>query len=697
MTERTQTRSPPSGNRGGATSGFRPDIEGFRAIAVGVVVAFHAGVPAIGGGYVGVDVFYVISGFLITGLLERELRASGTIQFARFYLRRALRLLPMALLVLVAIAGGMLIFTPPVYRPAVRLDEVSAMFYYANWQFALESVNYLGFGSAANPVLHYWSLSVEEQFYLVWPLLLIAAALVRSPIAVPLRLRLAVMLGALGAASLAYSIVHTPAEPAIAYFETTTRAWEFAVGGAVALALPWIARLPRRLAPVLGLAGIAAVLGSALAYGPTTELPGSGGDSPRSRSRGGDAAGVVAPATGVGALLGLRPMRYVGRISYSWYLWHWPCLVFAGVAGGTAFEDGIGYAKAALAVAVSFALAAATYPLVEQRARHARWLAGRNRRVLTATGAMVAVALVAVVVAGGPLGRSGNPFAYVIPSLATPTTAKPMTPLDATESTPYSALHGCHVGYGTTAPPAGCVFGDRSSPETIALIGDSHAAQWYPALEQLANHQRLRLIVWTKSGCPFADGILIYLPAIGREYSECAAWQRAVLARLRALPRPTLVIVGRTATYLPQVLAPDGDQVSSARARAIWGADMAAGVEALRSIAKRVLVLRDPPRPPYDVPACLSWDPDHPALCDFRRSAGGVTDDAEYAAERSAGVPARDYVNTTPIVCPGRVCHVMVGGLIVYRDDNHLTAAFVASRWHQFVDAINRALKHRPI
>ena len=203
MTERTQTRSLPSGNRGGATSGFRPDIEGFRAIAVGVVVAFHAGVPAIGGGYVGVDVFYVISGFLITGLLERELRASGTIQFARFYVRRALRLLPMALLVLVAIAGGMLIFTPPVYRPAVRLDEVSAMFYYANWQFALESVNYLGFGSAANPVLHYWSLSVEEQFYLVWPLLLIAAALVRSPIAVPLRLRLAVMLGALGAASLA--------------------------------------------------------------------------------------------------------------------------------------------------------------------------------------------------------------------------------------------------------------------------------------------------------------------------------------------------------------------------------------------------------------------------------------------------------------------------------------------------------------
>ena len=143
MTERTQTRSLPSGNRGGATSGFRPDIEGLRAIAVVLVVAFHAGVPAISGGYVGVDVFYVISGFLITGLLVEELRAPGRSRSHAFYARRALRLLPMAALVLVAVAVGMLFFTPPVFRPAVRFDALSAAFYYSNWQFALESVNYL--------------------------------------------------------------------------------------------------------------------------------------------------------------------------------------------------------------------------------------------------------------------------------------------------------------------------------------------------------------------------------------------------------------------------------------------------------------------------------------------------------------------------------------------------------------------------
>ena len=162
-----------------ATRPFRPDIEGLRAVAVVLVLAFHAGIPGITGGYVGVDVFYVISGFLITGLLVDEMERTGSIAFAAFYARRARRLLPAALLVLVAVSAGMLLFTPPVFRPQVRFDAISAALYYSNWQFALESVNYLTFGAAQNPVLHYWSLSVEEQFYLAWPLLLFAALRIR--------------------------------------------------------------------------------------------------------------------------------------------------------------------------------------------------------------------------------------------------------------------------------------------------------------------------------------------------------------------------------------------------------------------------------------------------------------------------------------------------------------------------------------
>jgi peptidoglycan/LPS O-acetylase OafA/YrhL len=209
---------------------FPADIQGLRAVAVVLVIAFHAGVGAIAGGYIGVDVFYVISGFLITGLLVDELERTGSIAFAAFYARRARRLLPMAMLVLVAVAVGMQFFTPPLFRPEIRSDVISAALYYSNWRFALNSVDYLGLDAAQNPVLHYWSLSVEEQFYLVWPLLLVAAVRVRRGGPGPsARIRLGAVIGVAGVCSLAYSLVATRAHPTIAFFATTARVWEFAV------------------------------------------------------------------------------------------------------------------------------------------------------------------------------------------------------------------------------------------------------------------------------------------------------------------------------------------------------------------------------------------------------------------------------------------------------------------------------------
>ena len=345
-----QTRSPPSGNRGGATSGFRPDIEGFRAIAVGVVVAFHAGVPAIGGGYVGVDVFYVISGFLITGLLERELRASGTIQFARFYLRRALRLLPMALLVLVAIAGGMLIFTPPVYRPAVRLDEVSAMFYYANWQFALESVNYLGARRRREPGA---ALLVAGGRGAVLPGL--AAPARCSPCGSRRRRRGAgCEHAAVAACMLAVAgrrvarVVDRPhgrvSRPIGVLRDARPGPGSSRSAGAVApRRWPALARRPVARVRSRRPAGMAAVL--VCRRSPSTarrpSSPGAAALAPGARRRGGDRRRHGrCRRRRRRACSSLRPLRYVGRISYSWYLWHWPCLVFARTSRGGAASDG---------------------------------------------------------------------------------------------------------------------------------------------------------------------------------------------------------------------------------------------------------------------------------------------------------------------------------------------------------------------
>jgi peptidoglycan/LPS O-acetylase OafA/YrhL len=678
---------------------FRPDIEGFRAIAVVLVIAFHAGVPLITGGYVGVDVFFVISGFLITGLLVDELQRTGTLSFRSFYARRIRRLLPMAMLVLVAVAVGMEFFTPPAYRPSVRFDALSAAFYYSNWQFAIESVNYLTLGGAQNPVLHYWSLSVEEQFYLAWPLLLLLAVRLR-PIGLrggSVRLRCAAVIAIVGGASLAYSLVETPVQPAIAYFETTTRVWEFAAGAVLALVASQLQRVPRGLAVVAGASGLVLVIVSALIDGPTTSFPGTAALVPVGGALLVLAAGARVASAGAGALLSLRPLRYVGRISYAWYLWHWPCLVFARTAHWAPPDGQIGWLATSIALAISLALAIVTHRLVETPARRARWFAASGKRAALLAGFATAIAVVAVGIAGGPLVVPGGSL-NVFGSTPAPGSVPPATtPLEAVASTPYAAMHGCHLDYGTESPAAGCVFGDVTARRRVVLIGDSHAAQWFPALEILAKRERFRLTVWTKSGCPFTVGVHIYLPAVGRDYTECLAWQTSVLRKLATMPRASMIILGRTATYLPQVLAPDGDQTTPARAAALWGAGIQRAVADLRPHAARVVVLRDTPHAPSDVPACISWDVSNPSVCDFAQTPDGHSDDAEFAAERAAGTPRSVYADPATAVCPGPICRVDTGGIIMYRDDNHLTAAFAASHWRGFAQALALTRLRRPI
>ena len=655
-----------------------------------LVVAFHAGITAIAGGYIGVDVFYVISGFLITGLLVDELERTGSIAFAAFYARRVRRLLPMALLVLVAIAVGMQFFTPPLFRPEIRLDALSAALYYSNWQFALNSVDYLGLDAAQNPVLHYWSLSVEEQFYLVWPLLLVAAVRLRRRGAGPgARIRLGAVIGIAGVCSLAYSLVATPAQPTLAFFATTTRVWEFAVGAGVALLAPSLRRVPRPAAILVGVAGLAAVVASAVLYTATTEFPGTAAIAPVVGTAAIIAAGLAAPLSGVGALLSLRPLRYVGRISYAWYLWHWPCLVFAHTARWAGPGGQIGWIATALAVAVSFALAASTHVLVEAPMRRAAWLATSGRRVVGFAGAATAAAILAIGIAGGPVSIAGTNVGL---GGEAGVSATAMTVHDARASTAYDALHGCHVDFGDTEPATGCVFGNAGAQHTVVLLGDSHAAQWFPALEKVAADERFQLVSWTKSGCPFTLDTHIFVPAYGRDYHECRAWQANVLRKLRDLPPPAMVIVGRFSTYLPQVLTTNGDRPDPAQASEMWGAGVASTVTVLRRFTERVVLLRDDPKAPFDVPACVSWDPSASSKCDFPRA---PSDAAQYAAERNAGVPDQAYVDPTPAVCPDPVCRAVVDGTITYRDDSHLTAVYVATRWRQFAAVLRQPVRSR--
>ncbi|MGQ7297943.1 acyltransferase family protein [Quadrisphaera sp. KR29] len=397
---------PPPGPGGAAGSGFRGDVEGLRAVALGLVLCFHAGVPGAGGGRLGVDVFFVISGFLITGLLVREVERTGSVRLAAFYARRARRILPAAVVVLVVALATTGALAPQLLASTGR-DGLAAALQVANWRSGLADPVQLSGEAEASPLLHYWSLAVEEQFYLLWPPLVLLALAAARRRGSSVRRAVAVAAGAVVAVSLACSVLLTPVWPALAYLATPTRAWQLATGALLALATPRLLRLAaggrggalRRWAPAAGWGALLVVLTSA-AWTGGVAYPGWAALVPTLAT-----AAVVAAGTpglggerrGAGRLLAWRPVRWAGRASYSWYLWHVP-VVFAGQALGLSGWP----ALLALELLVAGPLAALTLAVVEQPFRTSARFAGPVRGLVlgaaataVAVGASVAAVLLA--------------------------------------------------------------------------------------------------------------------------------------------------------------------------------------------------------------------------------------------------------------------------------------------------------------
>jgi peptidoglycan/LPS O-acetylase OafA/YrhL len=694
--------SPASAGEHERGPGFRPDVEGLRAVAVLAVVLFHAQVPGLPGGFVGVDVFFVISGFLITGMLWREVERTGRLRLGRFYGARARRLLPAGITVLVATAAAAAWLLPPLEARSVLVDGVASALYAGNYRFAVQGTDYLAADVVPSPFQHYWSLGVEEQFYLFWPALLLGTGWVvhrltrrRAPRDHRSVTPYLALLAALAAASFAVSSRWTTTLPAWAFFSLPCRAWELAIGGVVALTAPWWRRSPALLAAASGWVGLGLVVAAGVRLGESTPYPGLAALAPVLGAALVVGGGCASPRRGVGSLLALAPMRAVGRLSYSWYLWHWPVLLLAPPLVGRS----LGLAGRLSAGLLAAGLAVLTVRVVEDPVRFAASLRRSTGRSLllgattTATGAAAALVLLAVV----PV-PAGQGAAAPQPTIAPPSTPPPpevdpgeaavlaltaqvqaavsasvgveRVPSNLTptlDRAPYSKqapfLEGCALTWTKVQQPD-CTYGDPAGSVTVSLVGDSHAAQWQPALQSTAEQRHWRLQVRTKVTCPLLD-LPIASPYLGREYVECEQWRSRVVDELRAAP-PALIVLGMSRRY--------GDDFGFASYDPRWVDSLARTVVGLRTIAP-VLVLGPIPDPHGNVPTCLSEHLATATACAPTRGAG--LDDVGIAAEEAAVTAGGgEYADLADLFCTADRCPVIVGNTLVFRDDNHVTVEY---------------------
>jgi len=707
---------------------FRPDLEGLRGVAILAVLLFHAGIPGTGGGFVGVDIFFVLSGFLITGLLLREREERGGVSLSGFYARRARRILPAALVVLVAILVASWFMLPPLDVPDVAKDVFASALFVGNIRFAIQATDYFAADVVRSPVLHYWSLGVEEQFYLLWPFLLVLAMRLGGR----LRVNAGIVVLTVLVLSLVFAVVVTGVDAPWAFFSLTGRAWQLALGGLLAVGASRIARAPWQLTTAAGWLGLAAVLASVVLITPDIPYPGVIALVPTL-----GAAGLIVSGSGrwsVGQVLAIRPLRFLGKISFSLYLVHWPILVLPAALLPLGAE--LPLTTRALLALASVGVAVLSFRFIEQPF-HRGWLSHRPSRATLggAAAGIVAVVLIAVTFnfaalaklespdigvvsnpepvptaagleedtpppwyspdpsdsplpptnspgvggtpSGGPTGSQSPTGGPSQPPTEPPTpapTREPITRLpadvrpslvNARDDEELIARNGCLLGTAPTQPRSDCWFGDPNGTKTVALVGDSHAAEFFPAVNAVAKQNGWRLVAYTKISCRFLDLPLISRE-LQREYTECEQWRENVVQRLQQHPADlSIFIVARGMEVVNQA---DDDPRTQGHSLA----------RMMARIPGKHAVVVDTPQSIYDPPACLSANISNVWNCATPRNKAfnwrGQKLERTAAADSGATL-----IDLSDAICPGDPCPAVLHNMIVYRDVLHLTETFSLS------------------
>lgn len=681
-----------------------------RALSILMIMVWHAGFNILPGGFVSLDVFFVISGFLITQLLVEELRTTGRLRLRRFYGRRAKRLLPAPTVVIVVSAVLALFVLPRSQWISTAYDVIFTALYSMNWWLAAQSTDYFNQSTTQSIFEHFWSLSVEEQFYLVWPCLLAyvaARSLQRGKrnLGVPLLVAFALI----GVPSFAWSVYYSAVEPGPAYFVTTTRAWEFALGGALAMLTFTDRKLPRGVAIVVGWAGLITIFAAARVLTPSDAYPSYLALIPCLATCAMITAGFTAGRAGPIAVLGTAPMQVVGRMSYSLYLCHWPVLTLTAAAVGRELSPIEGLVAVLLSVIPAYLL----HKYIENPIRYSRTMFRDSGHMLKAAAVAMCVSLLAgmtLYLASWP-----PPPPFVAPAIATVAVADESDPIDGSGASglpkpdprlnPNSILGAGILGDPPLGDPNGapketspqivpdptvagedyiqctqviessevrsCAYGKQDSSTVVAVVGDSHANQWIPGLSKVAEANGWALIEYTKAACSFSD--VLVATKDQKAYPSCNEWSAALLERLLTTERPTMVIT----TQSSKGVFVDGELRYDPVGKSALAEGLRRYYQALVDAGIPVLVIQDSPEPQVDVAECVEQNKTKLTECAGDRAVMVAEDHDAEQIQAANGLADVRTVDFNDAICPTDKCAPVIGNVLIYRDNSHLTGTYV--------------------